>query len=31
MILNASYVCLHPFLLHQESPDSDPGRQTAHF
>jgi hypothetical protein len=24
MILNASYVCLHAFLLRQESPDLDP-------
>jgi hypothetical protein len=31
MILNASYVCLHVFLLHQESPDLDPGRRTPHF
>jgi hypothetical protein len=26
MILNASYVCLHAFLLRQESPDLDPRR-----
>jgi hypothetical protein len=31
MVLNASYVCLHAFLLHQESPDLDPGRWTPHF
>jgi hypothetical protein len=31
MILNASYVCLHAFLLHRESPDVDPKRQTPHF
>jgi hypothetical protein len=31
MILNASYVCLHAFSLHRESPDPDPGRRTAHF
>jgi hypothetical protein len=24
MILNASYVCLQVFFLHQESPDLDP-------
>jgi hypothetical protein len=30
-VLNASYVCLHAFLLHQESPDPDPERRTAHF
>jgi hypothetical protein len=27
MGLNASYVCLHAFLLHRESPDLDPVRQ----
>jgi hypothetical protein len=31
MILNASYVCLHAFLLRRESPDPDPGRRTPHF
>jgi hypothetical protein len=31
MVLNASYVCLHAFLLHRESPDPDPERQTPHF
>jgi hypothetical protein len=31
MVLNASYVCLHAFLLHQESPDLDPRRWTPHF
>jgi hypothetical protein len=31
MILNASYVCLHAFSLHRESPDPDPGRWTPHF
>jgi hypothetical protein len=25
MIFNASYVCLHAFLFHRESPDPDPG------
>jgi hypothetical protein len=30
-VLNASYVCLHVFLLHRESSDPDPGRQTPHF
>jgi hypothetical protein len=29
--LNASYVCLHTFSLHRESPDPDPGRRTPHF
>jgi hypothetical protein len=28
MVLNASYVCLHVFSLHRESPDPDPGRRT---
>jgi hypothetical protein len=28
MVLDASYVCLHAFLLHRESPDLDPGRWT---
>jgi hypothetical protein len=31
MVLNASYVCLHVFLLHRESPDLDPGKQTPYF
>jgi hypothetical protein len=31
MVLNASYVCLHAFLLHQELPDLDPARRTPHF
>jgi hypothetical protein len=31
MVLNASYVCLHAFSLHRESPDLDPGRRTPHF
>jgi hypothetical protein len=31
MVLNALYVCLHAFLLHQESLNMDPGRQTPHF
>jgi hypothetical protein len=31
MILNASYVCLHAFLLRRESPDLDPVRRTPHF
>jgi hypothetical protein len=31
MILNASYVCLHAFLLHRESLDLDPGRRAPHF
>jgi hypothetical protein len=31
MILNDSYVCLHAFSLHGESPDPDPGRQAPHF
>jgi hypothetical protein len=31
MVLNASYVCLHGFSLHQEPPDPDPGRRTPHF
>jgi hypothetical protein len=31
MVLNALYVCLHAFSLHQESPDPDPGRRTPHF
>jgi hypothetical protein len=31
MILNASYVYLHAFSLHRESPDPDPGRRTPHF
>jgi hypothetical protein len=30
-VLNASYVCLHAFLLCRESPDLDPGRRTPHF
>jgi hypothetical protein len=30
-MLNASYVCLHAFSLHQESPDPDPGQQTPRF
>jgi hypothetical protein len=31
MVLNVSYVCLHAFLLRQESPDPDPGRRAPHF
>jgi hypothetical protein len=31
MVLNASYVCLHAFSLHRESPDPYPGRRTPHF
>jgi hypothetical protein len=31
MVLNASYVCLHAFLLHRESLGPDPRRQTSHF
>jgi hypothetical protein len=31
MVLNASYVFLHAFSLHLESPGPDPGRQTPHF
>jgi hypothetical protein len=31
IILNASYMCLHAFSLHQESPDLDPGRRTPNF
>jgi hypothetical protein len=31
MVLNASYVCLHVFSLHRESPDPDPERRTPHF
>jgi hypothetical protein len=31
MVLNASYVSLHAFSLHQESPDLDPRRRTPHF
>jgi hypothetical protein len=31
MVLNASYVGLHAFSLHRESPDQDPGRRTPHF
>jgi hypothetical protein len=31
MILNASYVYLYAFSLHQESPNLDPGRRTPHF
>jgi hypothetical protein len=31
IVLNASYVCLHAFLLYWESPDPDPGRWTPHF
>jgi hypothetical protein len=30
-VLNASYVCLHAFSLHRESPNPDPGRWTPHF
>jgi hypothetical protein len=29
--LNASYICLHAFSLHRESPDPDPVRRTPHF
>jgi hypothetical protein len=28
MVLNVSYVFLHAFSLHRESPDLDPGRRT---
>jgi hypothetical protein len=31
MVLNDSYVYLHVFSLHRESPDPDPGRRTPHF
>jgi hypothetical protein len=31
MVLNASYVCMHAFSLHRESPDLDPERRTPHF
>jgi hypothetical protein len=31
IVLNASYVCLHAFSLHRESPNLDPGRWTPHF
>jgi hypothetical protein len=31
MVLNVSYVCLHAFSLHRESPDPDPERRTPHF
>jgi hypothetical protein len=31
MVLNASYVCLHAFLLRRESPNLDPGRLTPYF
>jgi hypothetical protein len=31
IVLNTSYVCLHAFSLHRESPDPDPGRRTPHF
>jgi hypothetical protein len=31
MILNALYVCLHAFSLHQESPHPDPRRRTPHL
>jgi hypothetical protein len=31
IVLNASYVCLHAFLLYRESPNLDPGRRTPHF
>jgi hypothetical protein len=31
MVLNASYMCLHTFLLHRESPGPHPGRRTPHF
>jgi hypothetical protein len=30
-VLNASYVCLHAFSLHWESPDPDPEIRTPHF
>jgi hypothetical protein len=30
-VLNASYVCLHVFSLHRESPDLDPERRTPHL
>jgi hypothetical protein len=30
-VLNASYVCLHAFLLRRESPDPDIGRRTPLF
>jgi hypothetical protein len=31
IVLNASYVCLHAFLLRRESLDPDPGRWIPHF
>jgi hypothetical protein len=31
IVLNTSYVCLHAFLLRQESPDLDPRWWTPHF
>jgi hypothetical protein len=31
MIFNASYVCLHAFLLCRESPDPDHERWTSYF
>jgi hypothetical protein len=30
-VLNASYMCLHAFSLHQESLNPDPGRRTPYF
>jgi hypothetical protein len=31
MVLNASYVCLHSFPVHRESPDPDPRRRIPYF
>jgi hypothetical protein len=31
IVLNASYMCLHAFSVHRESPDPDLGRWTPHF
>jgi hypothetical protein len=31
IVLNASYVCLHAFSLHRESPDPNPGKRIPHF
>jgi hypothetical protein len=31
MVLNASYVYLHAFMLRRESLNPDPGRRTPHF
>jgi hypothetical protein len=30
-VFNASYVCLHAFSLHRESPEPNLGRRTPHF